>query len=108
MLSMEIMDLAIRILQILIVPAAVWVWRSVARLDAEIAALRTRLSVAEGEIAKVPTAGALHELNLSVERMSGNVKALGERLSGVDRVVERMDRMLSRQENYLLNGGPRT
>ncbi len=101
----ETINLILRCLQVLVIPVAIWVWRRFASLDAEITGLRERLSTAEARLKDAPSTKSLHELSLSVERMSGNLKALGERMGGMDRVVERMDRILSRQEEFLLNNG---
>lgn len=125
--GLDTMDFILRVLQILVIPAAVWVWRSFSRVDKELEVLRAqlanrtaelkagtaeefgklreRLSTAEARLNDVPSGGALHDLAISVERLRGDVKTVGERLTGVDRVVERMDKILSRQEDYLLKSG---
>lgn len=125
--GLDTMDFALRVLQILVIPATVWVWRSFARVDKELEVLRAqlanrtaeikagmaedlgklreRLSTAEARLNDVPSGGALHDLAISIERLRGDVKAVVERLTGVDRVVERMDKILSRQEDYLLKNG---
>lgn len=102
--SLEGADFALRLLQIVFIPLLAWVWRSAAALQRDQLAIRVRLSTLEAQLASVPSAQSLHELSLSVERMSGNLKALGERMGGIDRVVDRVDKMVTRQETYLLNG----
>ncbi len=103
-LTWDMADLIFRIVQILIIPAGVWIFQSFRSLNREVGHLRERLSTAEARIAEAPSAKSLHELSLSVERMSGNLKALGERMGGIDRVVDRVDKMVTRQETYLLSG----
>ena len=125
--TFETADILLRILQILVIPAAVWVWRSFARVDKELEVLRAqlanrtaelkagtvdefgklreRLSTAEAQLKDMPSANALHEIALGVERLRGDIKGVDERLNGVDRIVECMDKILSRQETFLLTGG---
>lgn len=68
--------------------------------------LRDRLTRAESEVGEKPTAKALHEVALSIEHLAGDMRASTERLEGLGRVVERLERVTSRQEEFLLNRGP--
>lgn len=104
-LTFETADLLLRILQILVLPAMIWVLRNFATINKELAALRERLSSAEAQLKDMPSGNALHEIALGVERLRGDIKGVDERLNGVDRIVERMDKILSRQETFLLTGG---
>jgi hypothetical protein len=103
-LTYETADIVLRLLQILVLPAMIWVLRSFTLINKEIAALRERLSTAEARLNDVPSGNELHDISLSVVGLRGDIKGLDERLTGVDRLVERMERIVSRQETYLLNG----
>lgn len=104
-LTYETADIVLRLLQILVLPAMIWVLRSFTLINRELTILRERLSKAEARLDDTPNSKSVHELALSVERMSGNLKALGERMGGMDRIVDRVEKVLNRHEDFLLNGG---
>ena len=76
--------------------------QSSAQLGGEVDSLRDRLSRVE---VTVPSTAALKDLAVIIERTTGQVNALTERLDGLRGVVERLDRVLNRHEDYLLNKG---
>lgn len=66
-------------------------------------ALEKRLIHAEGELDGKPTATALHELALAISSFGGDLKALVARTNGLEDLVERLETVANRQEQYLLN-----
>lgn len=83
--------------------------RAVDREDRhEVAALRTeagsldkRLTTVEIQMQSLPTTKAVHDLDLSVSKLSGDVRALTARIDGLDDIVERVEAATARQEDYI-------
>lgn len=67
--------------------------------------LENRVARAEARLEDTPTVRAIHELAIALERFGGDLKATTARLDGVGEVIERLDRVVSRQEDFLLNKG---
>lgn len=66
-------------------------------------ALGDRMTHAEARLDDAPTGKALHEVALSISHLSGDLKEMFARLEGLGEVVKRLERVTSRQEEYLLN-----
>lgn len=71
--------------------------------------LTERVSRAEREIETInaarefaPDQADIHRLELGLEKLSGQIGVFAERLEGFDRVVARAERVVERQETYLL------
>ena len=77
------------------------------KVKADLTALNDRLIHAEAEIEDKPTVKALHELALSMNSFSGDLKALVARLDGQTEIVRRLEKVADRQEQFLLNNGVR-
>ncbi len=75
------------------------------RLAAKIDRLEDRVSANEARLESHPDAKALHELALVVERTVGEIRAVTAKLGGLEAVVGKLDRVLERQEHYLLTKG---
>lgn len=104
----ELMDAAkliLMVFQIILIPAFVWFVKKAGDHQRAVSQLTARVVELEATLENMPGAEAFHQLSLSVERMSGNVKALSERLAGMDRMLSKVDSILDRQEHFLLNGG---
>lgn len=69
------------------------------------AELERRISRNEEALGNLPDNNALHEIALAVERLRGDLSAMGKELGGLRDVVDKVDRIVERQENYLLNNG---
>jgi|GEM_PF-3895547 len=67
------------------------------------AAMRDRLARAEARLDDAPTSKGLHELALSIEHFGGDLRAVLERVDGLGKVIERLERVTSRQEQYLMD-----
>ncbi|SMF82977.1 Protein of unknown function [Tistlia consotensis] len=76
--------------------------RAGAREDAKtVTDLTTRVQAVEFQLRGVPTTEAVHHLAIAIEALGGDVKALTQRVTGLDDIVERVDRVVTRQEDYL-------
>lgn len=67
--------------------------------------LERRISKNEDSLCNFPDNNALHEIALAVERLRGDLSAMGKEIDGLRDVVDKVDRIVERQETYLLNGG---
>lgn len=79
-----------------------------ARLDAmalTLNALDQRLSASEQTQRALPSKDDIHELELSMERLKGEMKTLSQVMAGQSQITERMEAILNRHEDHLLQGG---
>ena len=77
----------------------------IAQLEERLDQANVRLTHAEARIAEGPTSKALHELAVSIEHLSGEIKTNSARLEGVARLVGRLETVVDRQETHLLSKG---
>lgn len=76
-------------------------------LEKEDAKQAHRITRTEDILAAMPDAQALHDLALLIERLSGDVRTLGERVGGYGQIMERVEKVVARHENYLLHNNGR-
>ncbi len=69
--------------------------------SARITALEGRLLSLDERIALLPDASSLNDLAKVVESLRGDLKAIDMRITGVDRLMQRLERALDRQEVIL-------
>lgn len=124
-MSWDMADFALRLLQVVLVPLLAFVlraaWqmgRQINRAHQSIDGLSDRQASMEAELRRIdghqqkqqqaldamPGAKSYHELSLAIERMNGNLREVSARMEGVDRLVEKLDVIVSRQEQFLLTG----
>lgn len=53
----------------------------------------------------MPDTQTVHDLALAMERFSGDVRTLQQRVEGSVEILERVERVVARHEDHLLNGG---
>jgi len=99
------LDLLLRLLQIVVIPFAVWVARELLCLRRDYVGLAARVSRNEERLDELPGTTAVHQLALGIEALRGEVRAVGARIGGLETLTAKLDRILERQETYLLNGG---
>lgn len=63
--------------------------------------LEKRLNLLENKVGQLPDVEALHSLAAAVESLRGDIKVVDARISGVDRLMVRLERALDRQDNFL-------
>lgn len=76
-----------------------------ARLDAvtiTLIALENRMLTSEQTQRTLPSKDDIHELELSMERLKGEMKTLSQVMTGQAQITERMESILNRHEDHLL------
>ncbi len=101
----EVLSLVLRIAQVLVVPVLGWLVREILVNRRGIEELRSEVQRHKDKLDCLPDDKALHNLALQIEALRGDVRAMNERFGGLELVVGKMDRILDRQESFLLNGG---
>lgn len=79
-----------------------------ARLDAMatvLTALEQRITASEQTQRALPSKDDIHELELSMERLKGEMKTLSQVMAGQSAITERMESILNRHEDHLLQSG---
>jgi len=70
--------------------------------------LESRLARIETRVEGLPDKGALHDLAISVTRVEGDMKSLVTHIGGIETGMRRIETVVNRQEDWLLNrGGPK-
>lgn len=103
--NLEVAEFVLRIVQVLVLPLMGWLGKIVLDLRREVTELRGRVQTNEDRLKELPGNEDWHNLALSIEEMRGDVKRVDAKIDGVDRVIGKMDRVLDRQEDYLLHCG---
>jgi len=92
------LDFVFRILVLLVIPALVVLVRQLMSLRREQVLLEQRASSLERALDRMPGEEGLHQLSLSVAALEGEAKAMRE-------IMERIERVVGRHEEYLLSVG---
>ncbi|TDE40942.1 DUF2730 family protein [Antarcticimicrobium sediminis] len=66
--------------------------------------LDSRLSAVEQTLGAMPNKEHLHELQLAIERQTGALNTMQAVMTGNNKVMERLEQIVSRHEDHLLNG----
>ncbi|XPV77671.1 MAG: DUF2730 family protein [Desulfovibrio sp.] len=103
--SLELVKLILQVVQVLVIPFLVWQFRKFRELDCKHEALRVRMAAVETTLKEMPTAQGVHEITLAIERLRGDVRASNEKHESLEKLVVRLERVIERQENYMLSGG---
>lgn len=82
---------------------ALWSAKKQFASAAEVTALETRVQLIENHIEKAPDEKAFHELSLAMSTLSGELKVANERTTGLKDTVNRLNSIVQRQEEHLLN-----
>lgn len=115
-LDMDTVDHALRWLQVVVVPLFLYIRSQFSSLrsdmaefkakkDKELKELNERITRNEAALCNLPDNKAMHDLALAVERLRSDVVGMGAELGGLKNLVEKVDRIVERQEDHLLNGG---
>lgn len=67
--------------------------------------IETRVIKNEQVLTGLPDNEALHDLAISVTALTGDLRTMGERISGVQKSMERVENVMARHEDYLLHNG---
>ncbi|WP_027178210.1 DUF2730 family protein [Maridesulfovibrio bastinii] len=101
----ETLNLILKVVQILVIPLAGLFIRQIMALRKEVEALKVKVTENEAKLCNMPDSTALHSIAISLERLRGDVVGLGAEMGGMKDVLQKVDRIVERQENYLLNNG---
>lgn len=104
-MDLPTIDIILRIVQIVVLPIVGWLIKLLHDLRRDSAALELRVGQIETCLASVPSESALHELALSITGLRGDLKVAVEKIDGLGKVVSRVEQVVGRHEDYLLNGG---
>ena len=99
------LEVLLRIFQVLVVPGLGVLVSVLLAQRKKITELEQRLTRAEVCLASVPSEKVMHELDLSIRDFGGNLHVAVEKIEGLRGIVERVERVVSRHEDFLLNGG---
>lgn len=101
----ETLNLILKVVQILVVPLAGLFVRQIMSLRKEVESLRVKVTENEAKLCNMPDSNALHDIALALERLRGDMVGLGAEMGGVKDVLQKVDRIVERQETFLLNNG---
>ena len=73
-------------------PITLWVWN-----------ISSRVQRLETKSTTYPTNGDVHKLQLSIEKLLGEVKTLSAKLENQGESYKRIERIIDRQQDHLLN-----
>lgn len=66
--------------------------------------LELRLQKVEQTILSMPSRDEMHQIQIAIERQTGALNAMGATMEGISKVMERLETIVSRHEDHLLNG----
>lgn len=104
-MDMQLFDIILRIAQVVVLPFAAFLGKILFEQRRQMAQLERRITKAEACLENVPSEKVLHELALTLRAFGGDLKVAGEKIEGLGRIVERVERVVARHEDFLLNGG---
>lgn len=73
--------------------------------DKRITALEKRASVIEQKISSLPEKDDMHRLELEMVKMTGSLSQIQAVMEGNAKIMERLETIVSRHEDHLLDGG---
>jgi hypothetical protein len=82
-----------------------WSSRKERGLRVEIDTLKDRIAVLNARVEGAATRGSQHKLSLVVAEIEGDIKGVNAQLEGIGKGMERIETVLARQEEFLLNQG---
>jgi hypothetical protein len=63
-----------------------------------------RIQRVEQTVNELPTRGDMHALQIEIVRMSGKVDQMGTAMAGNNKIMERLEVIVGRHEDHLLDG----
>ena len=101
----ETIEFILRVVQVLVLPYGIWVVVQIFGLRGDLTKLEGRVCRNEQRLEELPDNNALHNLALGIEALRGDLRAVHTKIGGLEQVISKLDRILERQEQYLLKGG---
>ncbi len=81
--------------------------RAIEEQGKSLAAHHLRLSSLEQGRAQLPSTSDLHALELTMEQLKGEMRAMTATMQGQTGIMERLELIVGRHEQHLLDGGKR-
>jgi hypothetical protein len=103
--DLHTLDILLRIIQVVVLPVTAFLVKLLIDQRRQVNGLASRLTKAEACLENVPTEKTLHELALTIRGLGGDLHVAVEKIEGMGRIVDRLERVVSRHEEHLLNGG---
>lgn len=75
--------------------------KKIADHEREMASLKLRVQVLEGEIKSMPGVSDLHKLEMVLSEMRGDLKAMGATMRGMSESLSRTEDIVTRHEDHL-------
>ena len=94
----KLFDLIFRILVLSVIPALLILIRQIFKMRISHQVLEQRTCTLEERMQAMPGEKSIHDLALTLERLNGTVGGMGQ-------VMERLERVVDRHEEYLQNRG---
>jgi hypothetical protein len=101
----QTIDFILRIVQVVVLPILAFLIKLLLDQRKQLYSLDCRLTKAESRLQTVPSEKAMHELALTIRSFGGDLHVAVERIEGVGRIVDRLERVVTRHEDFLLNNG---
>lgn len=74
-------------------------------VDGRLGGLESRLQAAEQEIKAMPAKDDMHRLEIALSDIAGDIKAMRVTVRSTNEAMDRIDRVVSRHDEHLLDGG---
>jgi hypothetical protein len=103
--DLHYIDLVLRIVQVVVLPILGILLKLLLDQRKQASDLDKRLTTAEACLKNVPSEKTLHELALNIRSFGGDLHVAVEKIEGVGRIVDRLERVVTRHEDFLLKGG---
>jgi len=101
----HLIDLALRIIQVVVLPICGVLLKLLLDQRKQVASLDSRITKAEACLENAPTEKTLHELALTIRSFGGDLHVAVEKIEGMGRIVDRLEKVVTRHEDFLLHGG---
>jgi hypothetical protein len=103
--DLHYIDLALRIVQVVVLPIIGILLKLLLDQRSQLSELDRRITTAEACLKNVPSEEALHDLALTIRGFGGDLRVAVEKIEGMGRIVGRLEKVVTRHEDYMLNGG---
>lgn len=76
--------------------------QAIEAMSKEVELLKARMSLMEQELRTIPAKEEMHELELAMTRLQGELKTMSETMRGQSEIMKRLEALVSRHEDHLL------
>ncbi|MFP3944325.1 MAG: hypothetical protein ACLFWF_10550 [Alphaproteobacteria bacterium] len=109
----ELLHNILMLINIAVIPAVVWIFRGYFGLKEDLRKMGEEVSEVRGRQSEMPSAAQFGQLHVAVERLSGNIAALGARLDGevntmnahlkgFENLMKKLENLTDLQQRYLM------